>query len=172
MSMPLFNEGFRPAVDVGLSVSRVGSRVQWKAMKSVAKSLRIEFIQFKELLRVSKLQTGGQSDEMRSKLDQGRILQALLTQPAGCPVKMEVQIITFFSKNESILNELDKAQIQEFQTGIEAFCVKKDPTLFKLMREYRDVTDEIKRRIREVATAYVRDIKGRAPVEEDEVEVA
>lgn len=172
LSMPLFNEGFRPAVDVGLSVSRVGSRVQWKAMKSVSKSLRLEFIQFKELLRVSKLQTGGQTDEMRSKLDQGKVLQALLTQPAGKPVKLEVQIITFFGKNEGLLNELDKDQVAEFQSKLQSWVEQHDPSLMPLMRETKDLTDEIKRRMKEVVRSLVADIKSRAPIDEDEVEVA
>ncbi len=68
----LFNEGFRPAVDVGMSVSRVGSRVQWKATKAVTKSLRMEFIQFKEILKASKLQAGGASEETRESLKQGK----------------------------------------------------------------------------------------------------
>lgn len=172
LSMPLFNEGFRPAVDVGLSVSRVGSRVQWKAMKSVAKSLRLEFIQFKELLRVSKLQTGGQSDEMRSKLEQGRILQALLTQSASKPVTIEIQIMIFFAKNESMLNELNKDQIAEFQKDLKAFTTKRDPSLLAFIRETRDLTDEIKSRIKEVVQSFVAEIKSREPKEEDEVEVA
>ncbi|MBI3306640.1 MAG: F0F1 ATP synthase subunit alpha [Candidatus Omnitrophica bacterium] len=171
LSMPLFNEGFRPAVDVGLSVSRVGSRVQWKAMKSVAKSLRLEFIQFKELLRVSKLQTGGQSDELRSKLEQGRILQALLTQPAGKPVTMELQVMTFFAKNEGLLNELNKDQVAEFQKNLKEFTTKHDPSLLPLIRELKDMTDEIKRRTKEVVQAFVADIKSREP-KEDDVEVA
>ena len=170
LSMPLFTEGFRPAVDVGLSVSRVGSRVQWKAMKAVAKSLRLEFIQFKELLRVSKLQTGGQSDEMREKLDSGKILQALLTQPANSPISQEVQIICFFCKNEGILNGLDKDQVAEFQDGIPDRAAKEDSSLFTLMRSTKDLSEEVKTRITRLAQSFIKEIKSKKK-EEDEVEV-
>ncbi len=171
LSMPLFNEGFRPAVDVGLSVSRVGSRVQWKAMKAVSKSLRLEFIQFKELLRVSKLQTGGQSDEMRDKLSQGKILQALLTQPANSPVSQEVQIICFYAKNEGLLNGLEKDQVVEFQDGIYNFMDKVDSGLIKLMRSTKDLNDEIKMRITKGIQEFVKEIKGRRVEKEEEAEV-
>lgn len=170
LSMPLFNEGFRPAVDVGLSVSRVGSRVQWKAMKAVAKSLRLEFIQFKELLRVSKLQTGGQSDELKEKLSSGKILQTLLTQPANTPVNQETQIICFYSKNEGYLNGLDKDQVAEFQNGIYQFTLKYDSSLYTLLRKAKDLTDEIKVRMTKAAQAFVKDIKSRK-VEDADVDV-
>ncbi|PIQ86882.1 MAG: F0F1 ATP synthase subunit alpha [Candidatus Omnitrophica bacterium CG11_big_fil_rev_8_21_14_0_20_45_26] len=170
LSMPLFNEGFRPAVDVGLSVSRVGSRVQWDAMKTVAKSLRLEFIQFKELLRVSKLQTGGQSDEMRDKLSGGKILQTLLTQPPNSPVSQETQIICFYAKNENLLNEMDKDQVTEFQSGIFDWTLKNDGSLLPLLRAERKLVDELKSRITKVVQSYVADIKSRKKVEDDDVE--
>ncbi len=171
LSMPLFNEGFRPAVDVGLSVSRVGSRVQWKSTKAVSKSLRLEFIQYKELLRISKLQTGGQSDEVREKLSQGKVLQALLTQPANNPVPLEVQIMCFFAKGENLLKDLEKDQINELQTGLWDYSNSNDSGLIKLIREKKDLTDEIKTRIRNVINAYVKEIKARTVVPVDEVEV-
>lgn len=168
LSMPLFNEGFRPAVDVGLSVSRVGSRVQWKAMKSVAKSLRLEFIQFKELLRISKLQTGGQSEEMREKLSQGKILQALLTQPANAPVSQEAQIICFYGKNEGLLNSLEKEQVVEFINGIIPFSQKIDSGLVSLIRQLKDLTDEIKMRMTKVIQEFVKEIKSKRVADAEE----
>lgn len=172
LSMPLFNEGFRPAVDVGLSVSRVGSRVQWKAMKAVSKSLRIDFLQFKELLRVSKLQTGGQSDEMRDKLAAGKVLQAILTQPAGQPVSQEQQVIMFLCKGENILNELDKDQVVEMQKGLVDFYAKADPSLFSELRAKKNVDDALKARIINVMKEFVAVIRAKAKKDEDDVEVA
>lgn len=160
LSMPLFNEGFRPAVDVGLSVSRVGSKVQWKAMKEVAKSLRLEFIQYKELLRVSKLQTGGQSDETRDKLQAGKILQASLTQPAGKPVPVELQVMLFYSKGENLLTELErKEEIADFLAGLEAFTYEKDPSLMPMLREKKALDDDLKRRMTRVTQEFVKTIK-------------
>ncbi len=169
LSMPLFNEGFRPAVDVGLSVSRIGSKVQWKGMKAVAKSLRIEFIQFKELLRVSKMQTSGQSEEMRSQLSTGKILQSLLTQPPNKPVPQEMQLLIFYGKNEGLLKDLERPQVDEFQQGLFDFVTNTDPGLIRVIREERDMTEEIKNRGKAAIQAYVKDIKSRAVDEEMDV---
>lgn len=169
LSMPLFNEGFRPAVDVGLSVSRVGSKVQWKAMKDVAKSLRLEFIQYKELLRISKLQTGGQSDEVRDQLQAGRILQACLTQPAGKPMPVQVQVLLFYAKGEKIMMELErKEEIADYIAGIEAFTNETDPELFPLLCEKKALDDEIKRRMTIVSKEFVKVIKARYKHLDDE----
>ncbi|MDD5670582.1 MAG: F0F1 ATP synthase subunit alpha, partial [Candidatus Omnitrophica bacterium] len=159
LSMPLFNEGFRPAVDVGLSVSRVGSRVQWKAMKDVSKSLRIEFIQFKELLRVSKLQTSGQSEEAREKLASGKVLQSLLTQPPNSPVGMECQIIIFYGKDKGLLKELENEhQAQMFQKMLPDYIRDHDDRLIKLLRTRKTMDDEIQRRISDLVKKLVAEI--------------
>jgi len=172
LSLPLFNEGFRPAVDVGLSVSRVGSRVQWKATRTVSKSLRLEFIQFKELLRVSKLQTGGQSEEMREKLGSGKILQTLLTQPANSPVSQEEQVMIFYAKDQGMLKELNKDQTSAFQSGLRDFVLKQDPGLFRLIRAERNITDEIAQRITQMVQAYLTALLAKGPDEaEFDVEV-
>ncbi|MBI4549788.1 MAG: F0F1 ATP synthase subunit alpha [Candidatus Omnitrophica bacterium] len=173
LNASLFNEGFRPAVDVGLSVSRVGSKVQWKATKDVSKSVRMEFIQFKELLRVSKLQAGGQSEEARENLRAGRILQAILTQPAGRPVDLVVQIMLFYGKNEGLFRELEKEQVVDFLQTFPPYAEKTDPTLFTTLRSKKAMDDEIKRRITKLVKDYIKIILSKAPKmdEESAVEV-
>ena len=170
----LFNEGFRPAVDIGLSVSRVGSKVQWKATKEISKTLRMEFIQFKELLRASKLQASGASEETRESLRSGKILQALLTQPANKPVTIEIQLMLFYAKNENLFKDLEAPHVSEFIAGFEAFARKEDEPLFALIREKKAMTDEIKKRMRRVLENYVAVIKKKFLTAEAEsaVEVA
>ncbi len=170
LSMPLFNEGFRPAVDVGLSVSRIGSKVQWNAMKAVSKSLRLEFIQFKEVLRISKLQTGGQSDELRQQLDTGRVLQALLIQPPNSPVSQEIQLLTFFGKMNNLLQDLNKDQVEAFQTGLLKFIMDKDPGLIKLIRTEKAITSDIQLRGRDALASFVEQIKKTVVEPEEAVE--
>jgi len=144
LSMPLFNEGFRPAVDVGLSVSRVGSKVQWKAMKKVSAKLRLEFIQFKELLRISKLQTGGQSEETREKLASGKVLQALLTQTPNSPMSQEVQVAAFFAKDKGLLAKFENPEMaREFLSRVYEFLTKNDPEVLPLLRKQMDLTQPI-----------------------------
>ena len=159
LNASLFNEGFRPAVDIGLSVSRVGSKVQWKATKNVSKTLRMEFIQFKELLRASKLQASGQSEETRESLRSGKILQAILTQPANSPVNLETQIMLFFAKNEQLFKDLEPPHVADFLIGFEEYARKADPSLYTLIREKKDLTDEIKKRMTRVLSDYALVIK-------------
>lgn len=171
LNAALFNEGFRPAVDIGLSVSRVGSRVQWKATKAVTKSLRMEFIQFKELLRMSKLQAGNQSEETRESLRAGRVLQALLTQPASSPVPLEIEIILFYAKDQGILKKLEKEHADAFLKGIAEYTDKTDPALRGDIRAKKDLTDDLKERIKKVTESFVEVIIKQNQPEED-VEVA
>ena len=171
LSMPLFNEGFRPAVDVGLSVSRVGSRVQWKATKDVSKSLRMEFIQYKELLRINKLSSGGQSEEMREKMAEGKILEALLTQQANKPVPIEIQIVVFFAKNENMLKGLDRKQVLDFQAGLNAFIQEHDGQIFTQLRETKAFDDRLKERVKAVLGEYLKMIRAQSE-EDEEAEVA
>jgi F-type H+-transporting ATPase subunit alpha len=174
LNASLFNEGFRPAVDIGLSVSRVGSKVQWKATKEISKSLRMEFIQFKELLRASKLQASGQSEETRESLRSGKVLQALLTQPANKPVTIEIQIMLFYAKENQLFKDFEAQHVQEFIVGIEAYARQTDGALFTMIREKKTLTDEIKKRMKLVLESYVAVIRKKFLTEETEsaVEVA
>ena len=174
LNASLFNEGFRPAVDIGLSVSRVGSKVQWKATKEISKSLRMEFIQFKELLRASKLQASGASEETREALRSGKILQALLTQPANKPVTIEIQIMLFYAKETQLFKDLEAVHVQDFLVGFEPYAREKDADLFTLIREKKALDDEIKKRMRRVLEDYVAIIKKKfmAAEAESAVEVA
>lgn len=167
LNASLFNESFRPAVDVGLSVSRVGSKVQWKATKEVSKSLRMEFIQFKELLRASKLQASGQSEETRESLRAGKVLQALLTQPANNPISLEIQIMSFFAKENQLFKDLELSHMQEFLTGFEPYAKETDPSLFLLIREKQVLDDEIKKRMKRILEEYIGTLKKKFQIEDE-----
>lgn len=168
LSGPLFNEGFRPAVDVGLSVSRVGSKVQWKAMKEVSGSLRLEFIQYKELLRTSKLQAGGQSEEAREKLRSGKVLQVLLTQPPNSPVDMVHQVMMFYAKDSKLLDGFEQEdQAKEFVKSLPQWIEDNDAGLPQVIRQRQKLDDEIKRRITSLMEGLVKDVLART-TEEDE----
>ena len=107
LSSSLFGEGQKPALDLGLSVSRVGSKVQWNAIKNLSGPLRLEYLQYRELLRISKLKTSGHSDETLEKLKRGAILTEILRQDKDKPVPQEVQVIIFYAFNKKMMNELD-----------------------------------------------------------------
>jgi F-type H+/Na+-transporting ATPase subunit alpha len=157
LNAQLFNENFRPAVDVGLSVSRVGSRVQWKATKAVTKSLRMEFIQYKELVRMSKLQSGG-SDESRETMRSGKVLSALLMQAAGKPVSLEIDIIIFCAKDMGLFKKMEQQHVPEFLKQLDDYVDRTDSLLRSDIRAKKDLTDDIKARIKKIIEPFVETI--------------
>ena len=102
VSAPLFGEGQKPAVDLGLSVSRVGSKVQWPIIKKLSGPLRLEYLQYREILRVSRLKTSGGSDESENQMKSGEILTELLKQGPDAPVPMEALAIILYAYNKKV----------------------------------------------------------------------
>jgi F-type H+-transporting ATPase subunit alpha len=176
LNSTLFAEGQKPALDLGLSVSRVGSKVQWPAVKALSGQLRLEYLQYRELLRISKLKTGGQSEEMVEKLKRGAILTEVLKQDKNDPVPCEAQVMIFYAFNKKYLNDLKVEQVQMFQSEILEFARKKYPDLVVKLRERKKLDEEIEKGIIDLLKAYMDDLKARteAPVqklpEEDDYE--
>lgn len=168
LSSALFGEGQKPALDLGLSVSRVGSKVQWHAIKTLSGPLRLEYLQYRELLRISKLKTTGHSDETLEKLKRGAILTEILRQDKDKPVQQESQVIIFYAFNKKILNELTIPEVRVFQDEIWDYATEKNQGLLKLLREKRKLDPEIEKGITELATAHVKDIMGRRKKESQE----
>src|SRR3989338_5688145 len=115
LSTPLFGEGQKPAIDLGLSVSRVGSKVQWNAIKKLSGSLRLEYVQYKELMRVSKLKSSGQSEEAQQTLKGGEILGELLKQDKDSPLDLVAEVIIFYALQKKVLYEMTIEEVKVFQ---------------------------------------------------------
>ncbi|MDO5571694.1 MAG: F0F1 ATP synthase subunit alpha [Bacteroidales bacterium] len=114
LSSDLFNEGIRPAVDVGLSVSRVGGNAQIKSMKNVASSLKIDLAQYQELEAFTKF--GSDLDAITaSLLDKGRKNMQLLVQPQYSPMSVEDQIAVIFTGVNGLLEKIDIRNIPSFE---------------------------------------------------------
>ncbi len=112
----LFFSGQRPAINVGLSVSRVGGAAQSKAMKKVAGPLRIRLAQYRELEAFS--QFGSELDEeTREQLRTGACLLEILKQPQGAPIPMEEQVVSLYLATQGVLTPLDREDIQGFLAG-------------------------------------------------------
>jgi F-type H+-transporting ATPase subunit alpha len=170
LSSQLFGEGQKPALDLGLSVSRVGSKVQWHAIKTLSGPLRLEYLQYRELLRLSKLKTSGQSDEMKQKLHRGAILTAILRQDKDTPVCQEMQVLIFYAFNKKYLNELNIEQVNELQATCLDYTLKNKPELMKLLRERKKLDAEIEGMLDTVITGLISDISTRLVREPDETE--
>ena len=113
----LFNSGIRPAIDVGLSVSRVGGNAQIKAMKSVAGTLRLDLAQYRELEAFAKF--GSDLDKATlAQLTRGERMVEILKQNQYVPMDVEKQIAIIFAASKGHLDDLDASQVSEFESGL------------------------------------------------------
>lgn len=170
LSTPLFGEGQKPAVDLGLSVSRVGSKVQWPAIKKLSGPLRLEYLQYREVLRVSKLKTSGGSDEAENQLKAGGILTQILKQDRDHPVQSEALVIILYAYSKKVLHEFTMEEVIAFQNEILEYFRKRHPELVKKMREKRTLDDEITKAMDEVLAEYSKEITAKRPLEDAETE--
>ena len=143
LNSTLFAEGFKPAIDVGLSVSRIGNKVQSPALKELSGKLRLEYIQYKELLKMSKLKAG-LSPEVEAKLKRGQALTQILIQEKNRPSSHEKELIMFYALYKGFLDGLDKEKIKKFKKEIYKFACGRDEQLVKELAEKRELTEGIR----------------------------
>ena len=151
----LFKRGFMPAIDFGLSVSRIGNKAQWSAMRSVSKTLRLDYIQYKELLKVTQMQSSGISQDAQAKLKRGEAINALINQYRNQPVALEAQIVFLNALNFGLLDNLSKEQIVQFREEIWPFITKKHPTFFADLRAQKKVSDEMTEKLNSCLKEYI-----------------
>ena len=164
----LFGEGQRPALDAGLSVSRVGSKVQWPVIKKLGAPLRLEFLQYRELKRIAQLRTTGQSEEQEAKLKSGEILTKLLVQDKDSPVALEALSIILYAYHKKYLHRLTLKEVDRFQQEIHSYTQDKNPDILKEIREKRDIDEDTEKKVNELLSNYVDDIEANRPDEEEE----
>ena len=138
----LFNAGIRPAVDSGLSVSRVGSAAQTKAMKSVAKSLKLELAQYAELLSFT--QFGSDLDPITQKtIDHGARLQAVLVQPQYAPLTMPQQVVSLYAVEHGFMDTIDIERISAFERALHRDMQAKHALLLDAIEEKGVLDDDM-----------------------------
>jgi len=137
----LFRAGVRPAVDVGISVSRVGGNAQIKAMKAVAGTLKLDLAQFRELEAIASF--GSELDKVsQAQLDRGYRLTELLKQPQRSPLPVEEQVVVIFAGTKGHLDDLALGDIRRFEAELlEEFRVRHTDLLTQI-REKGTLPDE------------------------------
>ncbi len=140
----LFNEGFRPAVDLGLSVSRIGSKVQTKAIKEVSKALKLEHAQYRELVSLTKIRTK-LSTEVETRLRKGMALDELLIQDKGSPLSLAEEVVLFYAFSKEFPEILDRAAMKRFKSQIYKYLVSNQPHLIENITSQKMLTVEIKK---------------------------
>ncbi len=137
----LFNSGIRPAINVGLSVSRVGGAAQIKATKQVAGTLRLDLAQYRELQAFA--QFASDLDETsRNQLERGQRMVEVLKQPPFSPLTAEKQVIIIFAGNEGFLDDMDASNVVRFEAELYPFIEASYPQIFENIRSASKVDDE------------------------------
>jgi F-type H+/Na+-transporting ATPase subunit alpha len=157
-STALFNKGFKPAIDFGLSVSRIGNKAQWPAMKELSKSLRLDYLQYKELLQMTQLRTTGLSKEAEARLKRGEAINQLIIQEKNKPVALEEQVIYLYALNKGALDNLSSAPIKRFKEEILAFAEKSYPDFSSTLRKSRSLDDEMRGKIETCLKGYLNEL--------------
>lgn len=149
----LFNAGMRPAVNVGLSVSRVGGAAQTKAMKKASGSVRIDLAQSREM--ESFTQFSSDLDEAtKMQLKYGACLTELLKQPLCHPLSLHKQVITLCAATHKVLLDVDTKDIKEFQTGMLDYIGKTYPEIGKEIEERQTLDDALTDKILKAVGEY------------------
>lgn len=149
LSTGLFSEGFKPAIDLGLSISRIGSRVQWSAIKELSGTLRLEYIQYKELERLSRVKSGG-SEDIEIRLQRGRVLTGLIKQDKNNPIPLEEQVILLYFFREKVLDKLLPDEVDRLKNTVSSWVKKTNPGLLKELAEKKELTPEIKEELKQL----------------------
>ena len=143
----LFNKGVRPAINVGLSVSRVGGAAQIKAMKQVAGTLRLDLAQFRELEAF--VQFASELDKATQQtINRGMRLVELLKQEPYNPLPVEKQIVAIFAGTNGYLDDLPVEAVRKFEKELYAFLDSEKPDVLKDIREKKALDDDLKAKIK------------------------
>jgi F-type H+-transporting ATPase subunit alpha len=144
----LFNSGIRPALNVGISVSRVGGSAQIKAMKKIAGPLRLELASYRELEAFSKF--GSDLDKTtQDKLQRGRILTEVLKQKQFQPLTVEKQISIIFGATNGFLDNIEYTSIARYEAEFHEFMDSTHNDVLNLIADVQDLTDEVKTKLKE-----------------------
>ena len=149
----MFNSGFRPAVNAGLSVSRVGGAAQIGAMKKLASPIRVELAQYRELAAFS--QFGSELDEdTRNQLAQGERIKEILKQPQYKPMPVEKQVVIIYAATRKYLLDIEVDRILEFENGLFEYISTKYPDIFEKIREEKKLSDELEDALKKAITEF------------------
>jgi len=149
----LFYQGIRPALNVGLSVSRVGSDAQIKAMKKVAGKLRLELAQFRELAAFAQF-ASDLDKATQAQIERGRRLTEILKQDQYRPMPVERQVAILFSAVNGFLDDIAINKIKDFETGLLQYLDNQGKTILQSIKETKDITEQTEQDLKNLISEY------------------
>jgi F-type H+-transporting ATPase subunit alpha len=149
----LFFAGVRPAINVGISVSRVGGNAQTKAMKKIAGSLKLDLAAYRELEAFAQL--GTELDKAtQSQLDRGARLVELLKQPQYRPMPVEQEVIVIYAGTQGYLDDVPIARVQEFQNALLQYVDASYRIVVDTLRDKKELSSDLENQLKEALKAF------------------
>ena len=150
----LFNAGIRPAVNAGLSVSRVGSAAQTKAMKTVAGQLRLDLARYRELATFAQFGTADLDAATRAQLERGQRAVEVLKQVQDAPVSLEHQVTILYALINGMLDDVELSKVQDFEKALQGYMTASHPETLRGIAEVKDLTDELDAALRKAIEEF------------------
>ena len=154
LSADIFNSGLRPAINVGISVSRVGSAAQPKAMKKIAGKLKLELAQFDELEAFSQF-ASDLDQATQNQLARGQRLRELLKQAQSSPLALEDQVISIYAGTNGYLDKIQVADVRDFLVGLRKYIGSAKPAFGEAIRANSEFTADAEAILKEAIPEYI-----------------
>ena len=150
----LFNAGIRPAVNAGLSVSRVGGSAQRRAMRSVAGRLRLDLAQYRELVTFAQFGTSDLDRATREQLERGQRITEVLKQPQYQPLSLEKQVSIMFAVTNGYLDDIPVSRVREWENGFHQYVEANQPQILESIATTYEINDDTQKALRDAIEAY------------------
>ena len=153
----LFNSGMRPAVNVGLSVSRVGGAAQTKAMKKIAGQMRVDLAQFREMEVFTQF-SSDLDPATQAMLDHGHVLMELLKQPLYHPLAMWKEVVVLAAASNGLLDDIDLSALRSFREGLSAYVKQNGSAVMAELQEKGTLSEENMKQLLELIKTYKKQV--------------
>jgi F-type H+-transporting ATPase subunit alpha len=150
----LFNAGIKPALNVGLSVSRVGSKAQTSAMKQVAGKLRLELAQFRELAAFAQFGTSELDKSTKAQLDRGQRITEILKQPQFSPMSLEKQVMILYAAINGYLDDVGVEKVAAFESAFHMFIESNYPDFGKSIIKTGKIDEKIEEALKKAVQEF------------------
>ena len=150
----LFNAGIRPAVNAGLSVSRVGGSAQRRAMRSVAGRLRLDLAQYRELVTFAQFGTSDLDRATREQLERGQRITEVLKQPQYQPLSLEKQVSIMFAVTNGYVDDVPVPRVREWESGFHQYLEANHPQILESIATEYEITEDNQKALRDAIEAY------------------
>ncbi len=150
----MFNSGTRPAVNVGLSVSRVGGSAQTRAMRKVAGQLRLDLAQYRELVTFAQFGTDDLDDATRTRLERGQRISEVLKQAQYVPLPMNNQVVVLYAAINGFMDQVPVDTVKQWESNFIAFMSSNHSEILESISTNADINEETETKLKEAIEAF------------------